>query len=338
MSLSLKSNLINSPFDDPGLYVHFPLINRAFLFDLGSINSLSTKEIVRIKKIFISHTHIDHFCGFDHFLRIMLGHDKRVHVFGPAGILKNIEGKLSGYTWNLVEKYKKGLILIVSEVSSSFIKTKKYLSRERFVSPDSFTKIPFKGVLVNESGIEVKTVILDHGIPCLAFSIKERDSVNIDKSALMELEIMQGPWINDFKQALYTDKTQESVFTFSIKKHFNYVQYKFVLKELAQKIVRITPGQKISYVTDVLYSKLNKKKIIELCMNSSHVFIEACFLEKDRKLAFCKKHLTAYQAGKLAGLSNAKKITVFHFSPRYINSSGSLVNEALSSYQAVIKR
>ncbi len=101
--------------------------------------------------------------------------------------------------------------------------------------------------------------------------------------------------------------------------------------------MRITPGQKISYVTDVLYSESNKKKIISLCMNSSHIFIEACFLEKDQKLAFCKKHLTAYQAGKLARLSKAKKITVFHFSPRYLNLSDSLVNEALSSYHTITK-
>lgn len=337
MSSSLKSKLINGPFDDPGLYIYFPLVNRAFLFDLGSINSLSIKEILRIKKIFISHTHIDHFCGFDHFLRIMLGHNKTVHIFGPDGILKNIEGKLSGYTWNLVEKYQQGLVLIVSEVGSKFIKTKKYLCRERFLSSDSFEQTAFKDVLVNESGIKVKTRILDHGISCLAFSIKERDFINIDKSALMKLKIMQGPWINDFKHALYTDKNQESIFVFSTKKDSSNTQYKFILKELAQKIVRITPGQKISYVTDVLYSESNKKKIISLCMNSSHIFIEACFLEKDQKLAFCKKHLTAYQAGKLARLSKAKKITVFHFSPRYLNLSDSLVNEALSSYHTITK-
>ena len=47
------------------LFIPFLLEKRAVLFDLGDIHSLSAKDILKISHVFITHTHIDHFCGFD---------------------------------------------------------------------------------------------------------------------------------------------------------------------------------------------------------------------------------------------------------------------------------
>ena len=99
-----------------------------------------------------------------------------------------------------------------------------------------------------------------------------------------------------------------------------------------KEIYNISPGQKISYITDVIYSAPNKDKIMELARDSDHLFIEAVFLEKDRELAWKKGHLTARQAGELAARSGAKQFSIFHFSPRYTDQEDLLYQEAREAY------
>ncbi|MBW2643668.1 MAG: MBL fold metallo-hydrolase, partial [Deltaproteobacteria bacterium] len=97
MRPSFLPRLVNGPFDDPGLFIPFLLEKRAIIFDLGDIYSLSSRDILKISHVFISHTHMDHFLGFDRLLRLFLGREKHLYMYGPEGFLKNVEGKLAGY-------------------------------------------------------------------------------------------------------------------------------------------------------------------------------------------------------------------------------------------------
>ena len=88
------------------------------------------------------------------------------------------------------------------------------------------------------------------------------------------------------------------------------------------------PGYKISYVTDVIYSEENRKKIVQLVKNSDILYCEAVFLPEDKEQASKVFHLTADQTGKIAKEAEVKKLVVFHFSRRYGKNSYRIIEEA----------
>jgi len=334
MRPSFHPRLINDPFNDPGLFIPFLFQKRALVFDLGNLNGLPAKDILKISHAFVTHTHMDHFIGFDHLLRIMLGREKILSLFGPPDFLKNVEGKLSGYAWNLADKYNYPLCLQITEVHREFTLSRDYRCQDRFKPLQDPVRQPFDGILYEEPAFRISAVILDHQIPCLGLAVKERFHVNIIKEGLKRLDLAAGPWLSEFKRALY-DGTDPAA-KFEVSGPGRPDKKRFVLGNLAGQISRISPGQKITYITDVVYSDSNRQKIVEFARDSDHLFIEAVFLDKDRQLARDKGHLTARQAGELAARSGAKQFSIFHFSPRYTDQESLLYKEAREAYKKII--
>jgi len=337
MRPSFLPRLVNGPFDDPGLFIPFLLEKRAIIFDLGDIYSLSARDILKISHVFISHTHMDHFIGFDRLLRFFLGREQHLYLYGPGGFLKNVEGKLAGYSWNLVKHYSNLFALNVTEVHPGHMTTRNYICQNRFMPVEADIRQPFDGLLLKEPALSVSAEVLDHSIPCLGFTIEERFHINIMKEHVTGLGLEIGPWLNEFKQALYNNIDPDSEFEVKYGRQGSYKK-RFILGDLAKRIALITPGQKVSYIVDVAYSKSNEAKIIELVKNADHLFIEAVFLERDRDIAEKKCHLTAWQAGRIAGKAGVKQVTPFHFSPRYKGLKPLLEKETLDSYHRHISR
>lgn len=316
MRPSFYPRLVNGPFDDPGLFIQFLLEKRAVLFDLGDIYALSARDVLKTSHVFVTHTHMDHFVGFDRLLRLLLGREQQLFLYGPEGFGKNVEGRLSGYTWNLIDNYNNRLGLHVTDVHPEHLVTKHYFCEDRFLPARQTSRCAFDGILHQEPALAVSAQLLDHGIGCLGFTIKERFHINIMKDRVADLGLEVGPWLNKFKQALFAKSDPESEFEVIFGRN-NTNKKKFVLAELANKIALITPGQKVSYIADVGFSQSNCDKIVELVRDSDQLFIEAAFLEKDKDIAERKYHLTASQAGHIAGKAQVKQFTLFHFSPRY---------------------
>jgi len=320
------SRLINGPFGDPGLYIPFQFTHRALLFDLGDLAGLSPRNILKISHVFVTHTHMDHFVGFDRLLRLHLGRSRTLHLYGPPGFCDNVAGKLAAYTWNLVDNYGYSLELEVNEISPAAVMTRTYSCRNKFGPETDALRRSFEGCLHEEPGFSVTAAVLDHGIPCLALSLTERFHINIIKNGLDRLGLGPGPWLNEFKNALWEERDPAG--DFSVPAAEGGPVRKFALGALAEEIALVTPGQKITYVTDVADTPENREQIQALAADCDQLFIEAAFLDADREMALDKHHLTARQAGELAALAGAKQFTVFHFSPRYTGQADSLVAEA----------
>ncbi len=321
--------LINGPFDDPGLYIEIKWDRRALLFDLGDITSLNPSQLLKVTDVFVSHMHMDHFIGFDYLLRIVLNHDKFIRIYGPPGITDCIEGKLRGYTWNLTQDYP--FTLQVNEVFTDTMKVTQFNARDGFRRTESTTS-SFSGVILEEEMFTVNCAHLDHKIPSLAFALKERFHININRDKLDRLNLSVGPWLRKFKQSLWKGAPDDQRFGVTGNAG-GEDRREFSLGALKKEIATITEGQKVSYVVDAVYNRENEKKIIELAMGSDILYCEAAYPDKDRDIASERFHLTARQAGELAHKTGAKELVIFHFSPRYRDNPDELYKEAMQAFQ-----
>ena len=151
--------------------------------------------------------------------------------------------------------------------------------------------------------------MLDHDVPCLAFALEEKVHVNVWKNRLAEMGLQVGPWLNELKRAVAEGAPDDT----PVKTPGPVLS----LGELKARALRLVPGQKLCYVTDVVYGADNARRIAALAADADLLFIESVFLDEDAGHAARKFHLTARQAGLLARAARAKQVVPFHFSPRY---------------------
>ena len=321
MKPSFHTRLINGPFDDPGLYIRMLWEGRALMFDLGHTNSLSNRDILKITDIFVSHTHVDHFIGFDNVLRISLKKEGPLRFYGPEGFIDRVEGKLRGYTWNLTDDYP--LVIDVYEVTEGYIEQAVFKAGNRF-KKENQEKRPSNGILLHDSFCKVSARILDHQVPCLAFSLEEECHININKDMLTKMGLPAGPWLSELKESVRGNKF-DTVIT---------VEGRALSFSDLREVVNISHGQKFSYVVDALGSEENIKKTIELVKGSDLLYIETYFLESDRDKAKERYHLTAREAGRIAREARVRKFEILHFSPRYTDDPDALLSEAEDEFRA----
>jgi ribonuclease Z len=319
MKPSFHTKLVNSPFDDPCLYIRILREGRAIIFDLGFTTALSHGDILKTTDIFISHTHIDHFIGFDNILRVSLKKESPLNLYGPEGFTACVEGKLNSYSWNLIHDYP--LSINVVEITASAVHKTRFSAKHAFKREDMGAE-PFHGILMEEAFYSLSAVILDHQIPCLAFSLEEDYHINIDKSGLNSMNLPVGPWLKQLKTAIREGKEDS---TFSV----NGSTYSF---EELRGVAQVTKGQKISYVTDAVGSKENIRKIAELAKDSDTLFIESYFLDEDQERAKNRYHLTAKEAGTIARAAGAGKMEIIHVSPRYVDKYYNISKEAQEAF------
>lgn len=275
MTTLFSTSLINDEFGDPGLYVGLRFAKRALLVDLGDLGRLPPRQLLRVSHVFVSHTHMDHFMGFDRLLLICLGRQRRLDLVGPPGFIDRVEHKLAAYTWNLIAGNETDFVIGASEVhGKSLAIAAEFHTRDAFRRSEAPIPVLARGVIVDDDEFCIRAIILDHRTPCLAFALEQRLRINIWKDRLQQLGLPVGGWLNDLKAAVRRGEPDQTPFTASWVRAGERHERTALLGDLKSEVLRIAPGQKLAYVTDASYSNTNAARIIELARDADELFIE----------------------------------------------------------------
>lgn len=307
----MKSNYtirrLNSPFDDSGIFVRNVYMKKALLFDCGRLGNIDNSEINDISHVFISHTHIDHFSGFDRFLRTALLSGNTFTFFGPEGFINNIKGKLASYTWNLIYDYD--ITFAAIELSEKGMKGAEFAAKNGF-KEESFTVNNSHLILNDDFSLEYE--FFDHGITSVGYRVKEPKRISINKDKMEEYGFKKGPWVKLLKEALLNNNSNDII---NVDTAAGIKQY--YLNELSEKLAEYPLCQDITYITDIAPSFSNYKKAVKLAKDSHILLIESVFMNNDVIHAIEKKHLSIGVSKAVYKNSNSNYVSFGHFAPKY---------------------
>ena len=317
---AFSTRLVNPPNRDPALLVG--LVNSAhdYLFDCGTLNRLSNHDKLRIKRVFITHAHIDHTIGLDQLLRSLIYRPESLEIYGPQGILEQVYHRLQSYAWNLTgdspfqvrtyELLRNRLLSQTLECSRQFQPSEP--PREG-PAPHSRLELPEGPTL---SWLEVA-----HGVPCLAYTLQwpRQWSFLVELARADGLEA--GPWVRELKE-----KFAEGLWDVSLRPGSTDLRclsapgnesLRSTVGALGQRYLSEHPGGKLAYVTDTLLGADLSEQLREFVRGSDELWCESNYLQRDLELADQNLHATVSQAAQLARSAEVESLRLFHISRRY---------------------
>jgi len=337
MRSSFQAQLVNAVFGDPALLVDFQFERRALLFDLGDVTALSTRQLLRVSDAFISHAHMDHFAGFDHLLRVCLGRDSGIELYGPPGFAAQVGHKLAAYTWNVIDRYETEFMVTAHEISQDWrISSTRHSSRRRFEPEPLGERALQPNVLLDSPEFRIRATFLDHATPCLAFALDEPVHINVFKPRLHALGLPTGPWLTALRRHVRNGSPDDTEIDIQWRDRDGRRERRMSVGELKREVLELTPGQRLAYVTDVAIGAENAGRVVELAQDADLLYIEAPFLEADLDHARRKSHLTARRAGAIAALAKVRKAIPFHFSTRYLGEGERLEDEFQTAWRGTV--
>jgi len=305
--------------EDVCMMLSLPTQRNTYLCDCGYASALTIREIKNLQAIFISHTHIDHFCNFDTILRHQLPIGRKVLVFGPTGIAKNVQAKFRSYNWENLTVDDKAVFYEIHELQQE-----GYVKRFEIHSPHwELTDIgeEYTDVIYETDVFKVRFCLLKHGIDCVAYAFDVHPSYNIKE----DMPLKRGAWIRTLKIA-YQEKQTDALFeleegTFKASELFQYLDER--------------QGFRIGYVMDHAPTPENHRKVINLLKGVNDIYMEAYYKHEDLALALYNQHSTAKLSGELARKTGAQRVFPIHFSRRYQTEEmlEELIKECLEAFE-----
>lgn len=288
---------------DPAVLLEIPNHRGQFLFDLGSLDGVVGKALLKIRWVFISHTHIDHFIGFDRLLRVNIPHGRELFLAGPKGFASNVQGKLTGYTWNLLDEDQ--LCFRVVEVHDCGrtiefrLKSSNGFQLEKVSERDDY-------VVLEQDRVTVRGVPVDHGIASIAYRLSVESSPKVDVAKLAESSLKPGPWVSEIQKRMIA----------GVHGSIQIDGSTHDAKDLVNQFFSLPSSVSFGYVTDMAFSKKNLE-LLEKLGRLDVLVCEASFRVEDRKRAQERGHLTTKQAALIAVHLGASTLKVFHISQIY---------------------
>jgi ribonuclease Z len=247
--------------------IFIPYKDEGILIDCGEGTQRQLKianiKPTKITRILISHWHGDHVLGLPGLLQTLNAseYEKKLYIYGPIGTIRNFELMLKAFSFNVAFEY------VVKEIKEQ-------------------GEISLKDLIICAKE-------LVHSVPCLGFSIREKEKRRIKVDYIKKLGIPEGPLLGelqDNKSIKWKDK--------------------LISPENATYLVT---GRKVTFILDTVPCK----NASELAKDSDLLVSEAVYTSELFDKAVEYKHMTCVQAAQLAAQSNVKKLVITHFSQRY---------------------
>ena len=311
---------------DPLLWIDVPDEGHALAVDLGDLHGVPARWLERVERVVVTHTHMDHFIGFDLLLRRRLGRERGLTISGPAGFLERVRGRISGYTWNLIEAYP--VHLVIEEIDGATVRAEEYTGASR-MQARKLGERPFTGALHGNRAYSIHAATLEHGVPVLGVLLAETEHLAVNKDRLLQLGLEPGAWLSELKNAVRRAAAPDT--PLDAAAHVGGTRA-VTVGEIASEILIRSPGRRIGYLTDLTPSPDNLERAIALVRGVDLLVCEAAFLHEDAALARERNHLTARQAGEIARAAGASRLAPFHVSPRYAGRMPEILTEAARSF------
>jgi ribonuclease Z len=343
MRTTLDVRLVDSTGFEPGLVADVRDERRALLVDLGpSIEALAPRVLLRVTHAFVTHTHMDHFAGFDHLLALGLGRVRRLVLWGGPGFVDQVEHKLRAYTWNVVHRYDVPLTIEAHALGLDGRRTHAcFESVQAFARgaldaplvPGGAVDAADDDVLLDEPLFRVRARIVDHEMPVLAFALEEKAQVRVAVDRIAAMGLTTGAWLRTLKQAVLSGAPDATPVALAWHdREGDHVASRSV-GELKPLVLDTVDGRRIGYVTDLRYTAGNVAQLERLLADCDLLHIESVFADADRDQALRKNHLTTRQAGTIARHVRAKRVVPFHHSPRYRGREADLRAEVEAAWK-----
>ncbi len=331
-----ETKIPNGPLGDPVVYCLSQKTGEALLLDLGDLSNLSNKEILKVRHIAVSHTHLDHFIGFDRLLRVNVPHFKPFELCGPPGLIKNVQGKMNAYCWNLLEP---GQIRIrVHEISRDGSITTALLTNDRAFEPTVephrepvFSaddppppKKPAVCAMILDDGTRVESIVLDHGTPVCAFMLQSPSRYYVRDGALDDLGLDAGSWIRELQMTMAA-KDSGRVFEIGGKT--------WRAGDLAARLLNRVQSRSLAYLTDFIFNADNLDRLNVAFKGVEKIVCETNYRTTERERATQKKHLTTKQAALIAAVLGARELETFHISNLYTDRVDLAQEEAQAFFE-----
>jgi ribonuclease Z len=243
-----------------------------FMIDCGEGTQIQLSrykvKASKINHIFISHLHGDHYLGLMGLISTMhlRGRQNDLHIYGPKGLDEIITVQL---------KYS-GMLL-------------QFRLHFHLVNPEQ------SELLLDHEMITVKSIPLNHRIPCAGFLFQEKPKPwRINKDALPEDILLQH---------IVKLKKGEDVYDEDGTLLYKNEDYTFPPKK----------SRSYAFCSDTKYDE----RILEHIQGVDLLYHEATFMSDREKRAAETHHSTARQAATMAKKAKAEMLVIGHFSIRY---------------------
>lgn len=307
--MAIQFQVLGAPGRDNALLaeVHTGEAVHRLLFDCGEACLAETpiSVIHQIRAVCFSHFHIDHLAGFDSFFRHNFGRpDQPVRLVGPEGACEVLAHRFRGFTWNLVSEAPGAFH--VTEIVPPRRVTHAFFTKERFAAAHLIEDAPFDGCVLEDADFRIEAQVLDHGLPCLAYLVREAPRWNFDMSAVARQGLRPGPWMRAVRGEAAVNHETVTI---------DGVEHR--LTELRARLLTKTPGDSIAYLTDFRLNDSTEERLVGWLAGCAMVVCENNFRNAEQALAESSYHMISADVARLAARVNPRRLVLFHLSDRY---------------------